>query len=229
MLQSMGSQKFGHSWVTEEQQWAFLEVAIREKWRREVNVFSRVRPFVTQWTVACKTPLSMGFSRQEYWSGLPFPSSGDRPNPGIEPRSPALQTDSLLVEPWGKFRGGHFLPQTWPHPRPFRLQYWEPSRQTTNRVGTQTTHQQTGCLKSSWAHNCQLNTLLEIALPTNGQELVLPTRKPAQALRLASCTRRQTAGARGTTALQLVKWKGQSQKVRHSGDGTGICPRQWAR
>ena len=48
----------------------------------------------TPWTVACQAPVSMGFSRQEYWSGLPFPSPGDLPNPGIEPRSPALQADS---------------------------------------------------------------------------------------------------------------------------------------
>ena len=46
--------------------------------------------------------LSMGFSRQEYWSGLPFPSPGDLPNPGIEPKSPALQADSLPAEPPGK-------------------------------------------------------------------------------------------------------------------------------
>ena len=43
------------------------------------------------WTVACQASLSMGFSRQEYWRGLPFPSPGDLPNPGIEPGSPALQ------------------------------------------------------------------------------------------------------------------------------------------
>ena len=49
----------------------------------------------TPWTVAHQAPLSMGFSRQEYWSGLPFPSPGDLPNPGIEPKSPALQADSL--------------------------------------------------------------------------------------------------------------------------------------
>ena len=47
------------------------------------------------WTVACQAPLSMGFSRQEYWSGLPFPSAGDLPDPGIEPRSSALQADDL--------------------------------------------------------------------------------------------------------------------------------------
>ena len=52
----------------------------------------------TPWTVACQAPLSMGFSRQEYWSGLLFPSAGDLPNPGIEPGSPVLQTDSLLTE-----------------------------------------------------------------------------------------------------------------------------------
>ena len=49
----------------------------------------------TPWTVACQAPLSMRFSRQEYWTGLPFPSPGDLPDPGIEPRSPALQADSF--------------------------------------------------------------------------------------------------------------------------------------
>ena len=52
----------------------------------------------TPWTVACQAPLSMGFSRQEYWSGLPFPSPGDLPNPGIELRSPILQAGSLPTE-----------------------------------------------------------------------------------------------------------------------------------
>ena len=51
------------------------------------------------WTLACHSPLSMEFSRQEHWSGLPFPSPGDLPDPGIEPRSPALQADPLLSEP----------------------------------------------------------------------------------------------------------------------------------
>ena len=53
-------------------------------------------------TAARQAPPSMGFSRQEYWSGLPFPSAGDLPNPGIEPGSPALWADSLLSEPPGK-------------------------------------------------------------------------------------------------------------------------------
>ena len=56
----------------------------------------------TPWTVAFQNPLSMGFSRQEYLSGLPFPSPGDLPNSGIKPRSPALQADSLSTEPPGK-------------------------------------------------------------------------------------------------------------------------------
>ena len=59
---------------------------------------SRVQLFVTPQTVACQAPLSMGFSRQEYRSGLLFPSLEDLPNPGIEPWSPALQADSLPFE-----------------------------------------------------------------------------------------------------------------------------------
>ena len=54
------------------------------------------------WTVAHQAPLSMGFSRQEYWSGLPCPSAGDLPDPGTEPRSPVLHVDSLPSEPPGK-------------------------------------------------------------------------------------------------------------------------------
>ena len=56
----------------------------------------------TPWTVACQAPLSMGFSGQEYWSGLLFPSPVDLPNPGIKPGSPALQVDSLPTELGGK-------------------------------------------------------------------------------------------------------------------------------
>ena len=68
----------------------------------EVKSLSRVQLFATLWTVAYRGPPSMGFSRQEYWSGLPFPSPGDRPNPGIKPGSPILQADSLSTEPPGK-------------------------------------------------------------------------------------------------------------------------------
>ena len=67
--------------------------------------FSHVQLFETLWTVACQASLSMGFSWQEYWSGLPCPPPGDLPDPGIEPlspESPALQVDYLHTEPPGK-------------------------------------------------------------------------------------------------------------------------------
>ena len=66
--------------------------------------FSRIQLFVTPWTIARQTPLSMGFSRQEYWSGLPFPPTGDLPHPGMEPTAPAplaLQVNSLLLSHQG--------------------------------------------------------------------------------------------------------------------------------
>ena len=63
---------------------------------------SRVWLFVTPWTIACQAPLSTGFPRLEYWTRLPFPSLGDLPNPGIEPRFPAMQANSLQFEPPGK-------------------------------------------------------------------------------------------------------------------------------
>ena len=71
----------------------------------KVKSLSPVQLFATPWTVAYQAPLSMGFSRQEYWSGLPFPSPGDLPNTGIKPRSPALQADALTSEPPRKPKG----------------------------------------------------------------------------------------------------------------------------
>ena len=62
---------------------------------------SRVRLFVTLWAIAHRALLSVGFFRQEYWSGLPFPSPGDLPDPGIEPISPVLQACSFPAEPLG--------------------------------------------------------------------------------------------------------------------------------
>ena len=64
-------------------------------------LLSHVRFFVTPWSIAHQAPLSMGFSREKYWNGLPFPSPGDLPDPGIEPRSPALKADSFPSEPPG--------------------------------------------------------------------------------------------------------------------------------
>ena len=68
----------------------------------EVKWLSHVQLSATPWTVAYQAPLSMEFSRQEYWSGLPFPSLGDLPNPGNEPRSSTLQADALPSEPPGR-------------------------------------------------------------------------------------------------------------------------------
>ena len=77
----------------------------------KVKSLSRVQLFVTPWTIAYQAPPSMGFFRQEYWSGLPFPSAGDLPDPGIEPRSPALEADTLTSESPGKLKRCHFLLQ----------------------------------------------------------------------------------------------------------------------
>ena len=72
-----------------------------------MKLLSHVRLFATPWTVANQAPLSMGFSRQQYWSGLPFPSPGNLPDPGMEPGSPALQVDALPSEPPGKSFNPH--------------------------------------------------------------------------------------------------------------------------
>ena len=78
---------------------------------------------MTPWTAACQAcqaALFMGLSRQEYWSGLPFPSLGDLPDPGIKPRSPTLQADSLLFEPPGNVKDSRQLP---PHVKENKIQY----------------------------------------------------------------------------------------------------------
>ena len=69
---------------------SFLANLKNFKDKKKVKSLSHVQLFVIPWTVAYNAPLSMGFSRKEYWSGLPYPSPGDLPNPGIEPGSPAL-------------------------------------------------------------------------------------------------------------------------------------------
>ena len=82
----------------------------RQHWEKLIKLemvlllsrFSHVQLCVTPWTIACQSPLSMKFSRKEYWSGLPCPPPGDLPSPGIEPRSLALQADSLPSKPPGK-------------------------------------------------------------------------------------------------------------------------------
>ena len=76
-------------------------IHVYRKERKKVKLLSRVLLFATPWTIAYQAAPSMGFSRQEYWSGLPFASPGDFPDPGIEPRSPTLQSDALPSEPPG--------------------------------------------------------------------------------------------------------------------------------
>ena len=77
-------------------------VATVQSLQLKVKLLSRVQLFATPWTVAYQAPPSMGFSRQEYWSGLPFPSPGDLLDPGIEPGSPALWADAVSAKPPGK-------------------------------------------------------------------------------------------------------------------------------
>ena len=77
--------------------WYFLHTLSES----EVKLLSRVQLFATPWTAAHQASPSMEFSRHEYWSGVPFPSPGDPPDPGIEPRSPTLQAEALASEPPG--------------------------------------------------------------------------------------------------------------------------------
>ena len=84
--------------ITSSLHWKLMS----HKVKVNVKSLSPVRLFEILWTVAYQVPPSMGFSRQEYWSGLPFLSPGDLPDPGIEPRSPSLEADALTSEPPGK-------------------------------------------------------------------------------------------------------------------------------
>ena len=94
-LQSVGMQRARHKWS--DLACIILYILCE---RKKVKLLSRVQLFATPWTVVYQA--SMGFFRQEYQGGLSFPSPGDLPNPGIEPRSPALQAEALPCEPPGK-------------------------------------------------------------------------------------------------------------------------------
>ena len=97
-LQSMGSQRVRHDLVAKHALMSYT-ICIH------AQSLSRLQLFATPWTIACQAPLSMGFSRQEYWSGLSFPSPGDHPDPGIEPASlasPALASRFFATAPPGK-------------------------------------------------------------------------------------------------------------------------------
>ena len=76
--------------------------------KEKVKSLSCIRLFATLWTVALQASPSMGFSQQEFWSGLPFPSPGDLSDPAVEPASPALQAGTLLSEPLGKPWSHHY-------------------------------------------------------------------------------------------------------------------------
>ena len=80
----------------------FIQPGVHGVLAHSAQLLSCLQRFATPWAVAYQTSPSMGFSRQEYWSGLPFSSPGDLPHPGIKPRSPTLQTDTLPSEPPGK-------------------------------------------------------------------------------------------------------------------------------
>ena len=84
------------------------------KWKIHIShvcVLSHVGLFATPWTVTCQAPLSMGFFRQEYWNGLPFPSPGNLPDAGIEPISPVLVGGFFTTEPLGKPTYTRYLAQ----------------------------------------------------------------------------------------------------------------------
>ena len=83
-------------------EWVAFSFSNAGKWKVKVKSLSHVWLFATPWTVDHQAPLSVGFPRQEYCSGLPLPSPGHLPYPGIKPRSSELQADSLLSEPPGK-------------------------------------------------------------------------------------------------------------------------------
>ena len=86
-------QRVGHNLATKQQQQICWMMKVK------VKSLSRVPLFATPWTVAYQSPLSMGFFRQEYWSGLPFPSPGDLSSPGIEPGFPSIGGSALTSEP----------------------------------------------------------------------------------------------------------------------------------
>ena len=97
--------------VTKSQMWLSDWTTTMIHWKSEMKSLSRVQLFVTPWTVAYKAPPSTGFSRQEYWSGLPFPSPGESSQPRGWTRSPALQADALPSKPPGKLLLNNFRPK----------------------------------------------------------------------------------------------------------------------
>ena len=130
--------------------------------------FSRVWLFATPWTVARQVPLSMGFSRREYWSGLPRPPPGDIPNPGIEPRSPTLQVDSLPSEPQGKLKntrvGSLSLLQ-----RIFPTQELNPGLLHCRQILYQLSYQGSPCVRIKFWNLTSKNSLYTTGRPMKAQ------------------------------------------------------------
>ena len=98
----VGYSPWGHKVLDRTESNTFFHYFFLHKHAYMLSHFSCVQLFVTLWIEAHQVPLAMGFSRKEYWSGLPFPSPGDLPDLGIESNSLVLQADSLLSEPPGK-------------------------------------------------------------------------------------------------------------------------------
>ena len=122
------------------QEWKMVHLHWKTDESTKWQSLSHVWLFVTPWPIVCQAPLSLGFSRQEYWSGLPFPPPGDVLNPGIKPWSPALQADSLPSEPVGN---------SWVAPK-F-------SKSLPEQASFLCTRQGLACLPSQyWAHPMQL-------------------------------------------------------------------------
>ena len=90
-------------------EWVAIAFSNAWKWKVKVKPLSHVQLFATPWTAAYQAPPSMGFSRQEYGRGVPFPPSGDLPNPGIKPESPTLKADSLPLSNLGSPSHNHLL------------------------------------------------------------------------------------------------------------------------
>ena len=136
--------------------------------------FSRVQLFETPWTVAHQPPLSIGFSGQEYWSGLPFSSPGDLPDQGIKPGSPELQTNSLPSEPPGKQHLNKFHPiksifvnsepqEMWTEAGKWQLSFLSPFNSRTEAPGVSKSN--LGCwVCYSDPNSCWLSALYNIFL-----------------------------------------------------------------
>ena len=106
-------------------EWVAISFSNAWKWKVKVKSLSHVQLLATSWTAAHQAPPSMGFSRQEYWSGVPLPSPGDLPDSEIEPMSPALAGELITTEPSGKPYKCHFWLMEWePCPVPSQLIHW---------------------------------------------------------------------------------------------------------